>query len=307
MTPRVAVFAPNPLLTIVVERTASGADDVHLHAGGQGVWVARMAAELGAVPVLCGLAGGETGAVLADRLAGLPLQRRLVETAGTSGCYVMDRRSGERRLVAMTEAPPPTRHELDDLLATAIAAAADCGLLVVCNPFPAETLPLEVYGALVEDSRAVGARVVVDLSPPRLDAALPGRPDLVKLNDWELAQYVRGPVDPPERLGAAAERLLAAGAQSVIVTRGGEPATWFDGTGRWRVTPPSFPRGRREGCGDAMTGAIAARLAAGDAMLTAITAGAAAGAANFLRHGLGTGDRELIERLAARVRVQPAA
>ena len=53
---RVAVFAPHPLLSITVERRGGG-DDVHLHPGGQGVWVSRMAAELGADPVLCGFAG----------------------------------------------------------------------------------------------------------------------------------------------------------------------------------------------------------------------------------------------------------
>jgi len=67
---RVAVFAPHPLLTITVEPRGD-ADDVHLHAGGQGVWVSRMAAELGAEPVLCGFAGGETGDVLQALLAPL--------------------------------------------------------------------------------------------------------------------------------------------------------------------------------------------------------------------------------------------
>jgi 1-phosphofructokinase len=43
---RIAVFAPSPLLTITIE---PGVDrpEVHLHAGGQGFWVARLAATLG--------------------------------------------------------------------------------------------------------------------------------------------------------------------------------------------------------------------------------------------------------------------
>ena len=304
---RVAIFGPNPLLTVVVEADGGGGDEIHVHAGGQGVWVSRMAAELGATPVLCAFAGGETGGVLAGLLAAEPGERRLVATAGTSGSYVMDRRAGERRLVALTDAAPPSRHELDDLVAVTLAAALESEVLAVCNDFPSDTIPLEVYEAIVADARVAGTRVVVDLSPPRLEAALRGRPDLVKVNDWELAQYVCGPVDPPERLRAAAERLLAAGAQSVLVTRGGDPATWFDGASSWTITPPRFERGMREGCGDSMTGAIAARLALGDSMADAIRIGAAAGAANFLRHGLGTGSRDVVERLAERVALQPAA
>ena len=60
--PRVAIFGPNPLLTRHDRARGEERDDVHFHAGGQGVWVARMAGELGACPVLCGFAGGETGA-----------------------------------------------------------------------------------------------------------------------------------------------------------------------------------------------------------------------------------------------------
>ena len=98
-------------------------------------------------------------------------------------------------------------------------------MLVVCNPFPADALPLELYGNLVADVRANGTPVLVDLSSPRLDSALEGRPDLVKLNDWELAEYVAGPVGRAARLRArrgAPARGAARGA--VIVTRGGEPA-----------------------------------------------------------------------------------
>ena len=57
MTPRVAIFAPHPLLTVTLEREGPERDKVHFHAGGQGVWVARMAASLGAEPVLCGFQG----------------------------------------------------------------------------------------------------------------------------------------------------------------------------------------------------------------------------------------------------------
>ena len=219
----------------------------------------------------------------------------------------MDRRHGDRRLVALAQAPPPSRHELDDLVGVTVAAAVESDVLVVCNAFPAETLPLEVYPRIVAAARASGTTVIVDLSPPRLDAALRGAPDLVKVNDWELAQYVCGPVDPPGLQRRAAQRLLAAGAGSVLVTRGGDGATWFDGRDEWAIVAPRFDGGSREGCGDAMTGAIAALVARGEPMADAIRAGAAAGAANFLRHGLGSGRRDVVERLAAGVEVQPAA
>lgn len=58
----VVVFAPLPVLTVTVE-DRSGADDIHVHAGGQGVWQSRMLSSLGVPVVLCSALGGETGDV----------------------------------------------------------------------------------------------------------------------------------------------------------------------------------------------------------------------------------------------------
>ncbi len=306
MRPRVTVFGPHPLLTVAIERQGDG-EAVHLHAGGQGVWSSRMAGELGARPVLCGFAGGEPGAVLRTLLAGLEGEQRLVATRGNSGCVITDERSGELQVVASLPAGPPDRHELDELLSTTCAAALGSRVLLVCNPFPGDSLPLDVYGMLVENARAAGVQVLVDLSTPRLDSALEGRPDVAKVNDWELAEYIRGPVDTFARRLAAAERILDGGARAVIVTRGPEPLLVAQAGRAWEIVPPRLPHGSAAGCGDTMMGALAAALACGFEFEAALRLAAGAGAANFLRHGLGTGARAVVEELAARVEVREPA
>ncbi|HEX2435385.1 MAG TPA: PfkB family carbohydrate kinase [Solirubrobacterales bacterium] len=304
---KVAVFAPNPLLGVTIEaRGPEGEDDIHVHPAGQGVWLTRMCGELGASPTLCGLIGGETGSVLQPLLDDLPGETRLVRTDGSSGCYVIDRRSGERRLVAESIAPAPTRHELDDLFAATCTAALHSRVLAVCNPYPGEALPLDVYGNLVTDARANGVPVVVDLSSPRLEAALEGGPDLVKLNEWELAEFVFGPVSEPDELRAAAQRILDRGADTVVVTRAGDPALVLRGDAAWWLVPPRFERGSREGCGDSMMGGIASAYARGLDLKQTLVIGAAAGAVNFLRHGLGTGSKPTVEEMIDRVRLDPA-
>ena len=300
--PRVAIFGPNPMLSITIESlSAEGGDDIHVHPAGQGVWVARMAAELGAEPILCGFVGGETGVLVRRQLEQLPIELRLVETAEASGAYIHDRRSGERVPVAQSAAMPASRHDVDDLFSVACAAAIDADLLAICGPYPDETLPLEIYGSLVTDVKANGTPVLVDLSPPRLNSALEGKPDLVKINDWQIAAFVSGPVDTPELMRGAIDRLLAEGAGAAIITRAGEPAMAVRDGRAWELTPPHFERGSREGCGDSMMGALAATVAAGRDWEDSLRLSAAAGAANFLRHGLGTGARSVIEELAPRV------
>jgi 1-phosphofructokinase len=302
---KVAIFGPHPMLSTTIEAlTAEGGDDIHLHAAGQGVWVARMAAELGAKATLCGFVGGESGVVLRPLLEQLPIELRLVETAAATGAYIHDRRGGERVPVAQSASLPPSRHEIDDLFSITCAAALDADVLALCGPYPGEALPLEIYGNLVTDVRDNGTPVIVDLSPPRLDSALEGKPDLVKINDWEVARYIEGPVDTPARMRAAIERLLEAGAGAAIVTRAEQPAMVVRGDEAWELIPPRFERGAREGCGDSMMGGLAACMAAGLEWEETLRIGAAAGAANFLRHGLGSGDRAVIDDLARRVELR---
>jgi 1-phosphofructokinase len=303
--PKIAIFSPNPMVSIAIESfSADGGDDIHIHPAGQGVWVARMAAELGADPILCGFIGGEVGSVLRPLLEQMPIELRLVETADPSGAYIHDRRSGEREPVAQSAAFPASRHEVDELFSVTIAAALDCDLLAVCGPYPDITVPLEMYGSLVADVKANGVPVIVDLSSPRLDKSLEGGPDLVKINDWQIAGFISGPVDTEEQMRAAMERVADGGAVSVIVTRAGDPALALRDGRFVELSPPKFERGSREGCGDSMMGALSATIAAGRDWEDVLRLSAAAGATNFLHSGLGTGSREVIEELAHRVKLR---
>src|ERR1019366_4162030 len=101
---------------------------------------------------------------------------------------------------------------LDDLFSLACSEAIACGWLVVTNPLPADALPLELYRDLVADVRANGCRTLVDLSTPRVELALEAEPDLVKLNDWELAEIVHESVSGAA-LRPAAEGLRGRGAR----------------------------------------------------------------------------------------------
>ncbi|MBJ7473300.1 MAG: bifunctional hydroxymethylpyrimidine kinase/phosphomethylpyrimidine kinase [Solirubrobacteraceae bacterium] len=302
--PQVAILGPHPVLAVNIEPYPGGADEIHFHPGGQGVWVARMAAALGADPILCGFLGGETGQLLEPLLAGMPGERRFVRTAADSGSFIMDRRGGSYERVAQAFGTPPGRHEVDALVSATIAAALRCGLLVLCNPLPGDALSEEFYERIVADVRGHGVRVLADLSSPRLNAALRGGLDLVKINDWELAEYVSGPVEDPHDLARAASRIMADGSQAVIITRGERSAMVFRGEDRWELTAPSFSHGFREGCGDSMMGAMAAILATGGEWDHALRIGAAAGAVNFLRCGLGSADPDVVRELAPSVQLE---
>jgi 1-phosphofructokinase len=101
---RVAVFSAALLLTITIEPGTDG-PEVHLHAGGQGFWVARLAATLGAEVTLCCALGGEPGRVLRRLIEAEPITLRAAAGATPNGVYIHDRRGGSRVEVVSVELP----------------------------------------------------------------------------------------------------------------------------------------------------------------------------------------------------------
>src|SRR5262249_27785814 len=130
---RVCVFAPTPIVTVTIEARPDEEEELHLHAGGQGFWVARMVQVLGGAPVLCAPLGGETGDVLGPLRAPGGIGLRSVGATGSSGSYVHDRRGDER--VELWRAPlnPLLRHEVDDLFTVTLAEALAAGVCVVAG------------------------------------------------------------------------------------------------------------------------------------------------------------------------------
>jgi 1-phosphofructokinase len=293
------VFAPSPLLTVTIEEGERGAE-IHLHAGGQGVWQARMIQELGVDVTLCGPFGGETGGILAGIIGDLDFELRAVEVESSNGAYVHDRRRGEREEIAEMEPPQLSRHEVDELYGAALIEGLESGVCVLGGPHYSHVLPADIYRRFAHDLRSNGKIVIVDLSGEPLDAALEGGVTVLKVADDEVGADDGGDGDPE----AAARELRKRGAESVIVTRGKEPALALVDDSLLEVVPPELESTEHRGAGDSLTAGIAAGLARGLELTDAICLGAAAGAINVTRRGLASGRRDVIERLAKRVQLR---
>jgi len=304
--PDVFVFAPDPILTVTVE-AGTGHDEIHLHAGGQGFWVAQMLSSLGAPVTLCSPFGGETGRVVRILVEAKRLALRTVETAGSNGAYVHDRRQGERVLVAETPPDPLSRHELDELYGAALMGGLDAAVCVLGGPGPWDppVLPADIYRRLAGDLRANGKVVVADLSGKPLACALKGGVTVIKVSHEDLISGGEARDDNIDALLETMARLQTNGAEHVLVTRAEAPALALINGAVVELVPPRLEVVDHRGAGDSMTAGLAAGIARGDDLGTALRLGAAAGALNVTRRGLATGDRREIERLASHVELRP--
>jgi 1-phosphofructokinase len=303
MAARVMVFAPAPQLTITIESAPAHAE-VHLHAGGQGFWQARMIHALGVDVTLCCALGGETGRVLHTLISAAGIDLAAVDVSAANGAYVHDRRSGRRVVVASSPGHTLSRHDQDDLYGTAIGHGLAADLCLLGGVAEAHILPPTIYRRLTGDLRRNNAPVMADLCGPYLTAAMESGLDLVKIADDELVADGRATSTTPKDLLAAMRAMRSEGALTVIVTRADQPALMLEDDGEpTEIVVPRLEPVDPTGAGDSMTAAVAAVIATGGDLATALQTGAAAGALNVARHGLGSGNADAIARLARLVRL----
>jgi 1-phosphofructokinase len=300
VTPTVVVLAPAPLLTVTIEDRA-GESDIHVHAGGQGVWQSRMLATLGVSVELCTSVGGETGDLLEHLLPAEGVTVRAVRTTTRNGGYVHDRRDDERTVIAEAASGPLDRHEQDELYELTLAAGLAHGTALLAGANADRVIPAALYRRLAGDLTANGCRVAADLRGERLDAVLEGAPFLVKVSHEELLADGRVESTEPKALVTAMRELREQGAGTVIVSRAADPTLALVGEEVLEVRAPMLHPAEPKGAGDSLTAGTLAGLVRGSPIREALRVGAACGALNVVRRGLGTGGGLAVGTLAERV------
>lgn len=299
----VCVFAPAPQLTITIEGTVDDRAELHVHPGGQGVWVARMIRTLGVQPVLCSPFGGETGALVQDLARNEGLGVSGIEAGGANGAYIDDRRSGERTVLVEIPAAVLNRHELDDLYALTLETAVASGVCVITGTHADRIIHDETFRRLGADLRAHGVTVVADLSGAPLEALMQGGIDLLKISHVELE--AAGMADgSDESILVAIERLRATGVVDVVVSRAEHPSIAAIGSEWYEISTPQLEVVEARGSGDSMTAGLAVAALRRLPPVEMLQLAAAAGASGVTRHGVATGGRRMVETLRDRVEIR---
>lgn len=308
--PQVCVIAPTSILMVEIEPAQDSRTDVphraevHVHPGGQGLWVAQMANALGARVRVCGPFGGETGTILRHLAQADGIDVTALSYAEGNAALVHDRRSGDREEIASMPARPLRRHETDELFGVALVAGAEADVCVLTGVQPHDVLAPTFFARLTHDLRVAGARVVADLAGEAALAVAAEGPELLKMGHDEVVGTGLADDESLGSLRGAAGELVSRGVRTMVVSRSDEPTLVVREDGAWLVRTPRLTTVDHRGAGDSMTAGMAVALGRGAPAVDALRIGAAAGALNVTRRGLGTGRRAEIERFAAQVDVE---
>ncbi|MFP3883019.1 MAG: PfkB family carbohydrate kinase [Actinomycetota bacterium] len=304
----ICVFAPSLYLTVTIEERDGSheAGEVHLHPGGQGFWIARMLAELGGNPVLCGPVGGEAGAVLAAIVPTWGVEFEPVWTKRASPCRVTDRRGGDRVIVADDRRTELHRHDADDLYDKILELSLRYRCCVITGTDPHHTLPLPFFEHLGSDLKELDARVLADIHGDQLGALLThGALSMLKVSDQDL--IADGIILDRSEASAlkAIEHFSEEEIDWLVVSRADEGALMSTHKSTFRSRPLRLQAVDDIGAGDSMTAALVMARLRGLSPQQALQLACAAGIANITRHGLASAPAGLIEQIASEIEIEP--
>ncbi|WP_431278042.1 1-phosphofructokinase family hexose kinase [Leifsonia poae] len=232
-------------------------------AGGKGINVARVIAQTGGHAFALTTAGGPTGLELVNDLlaGGVPHEVVPVAAPTRSSVAIVDTGSGLTTIFNETGAALSDA-EWDAFRDAVERLAIPATCIVGSGSLPPDA-PADFYARLVALATAHGIPSIVDAIGPGLLLAAEAGATVLKPNRRELAEST-GESDPI----VGAERLLALGAQLVLVSLGEEGmlAVGTSASGAREVLSARLPQplhGNATGAGDAGVAAVASCLAAG--------------------------------------------
>ncbi len=277
------------------------------HAGGKGVNVACVLADLGIGVVATGFLGEANPSLFETAFAGHGIADRFVRIAGSTriGLKIVDEGTGETtdlNFPGLTPAP----EELAELFERIAELAAPGGWFVLSGSVPAGA-PAGVYAQMIDRIQERGGRAVLDTSGPPLREALASAPDAVKPNVEELAELAGRPLASPAEVRAAAESLLERGVRLAVVSMGADGALFVDRDHALLARPPKVAVRSTVGAGDAMVGGLVYGLIHDLPLPDLARFATAAGAYAVTRIGPGIDDRDAHRKLIERVEIESLA
>ena len=297
---------PTAQRTLIFERVmldaVNRAVEVHEHASGKSVNVARIAHSLGEAVLASGFLGGDRGAFLRREMDQAGIAHDFVSVSPqTRLCTTVVDRSNKTATELVEESAAVASEDwtrLSDAISSAVGRATLC---VFSGSLPPGG-PAGYYADCVRLAQAAGCRVILDArgEPLRLAMSSPGL--TIKLNREELSATVGCPLTDDESLRDGMHRATPPGG-ATIVTLGAAGAVAYDGISFCKISSPRVETISAVGSGDAFAAGFAVGIIRGRSFQDACALGAACGAANAMTPLSGHIQPERIPALLAAVMV----
>ncbi len=278
--------------------------EVRNTAGGKGLNVSRVAAQLGEPVTAMGFTGGHIGQYFESLITEARIRKAFTHVASETRSCINGWDMGRNLSTEYLEpGAPVTREEVDRFLADFRRELPGADAVTISGSMP-KGVPEDCYATLIGLCRDAGKPVLLDTAGETLRRAVKARPSFVKPNAEELGQLLGFEPDGPDALTDSALELQRGGIPTVVVSLGAEGALMVCDEGVYTGKPPSITPKNTVGCGDSMVAGFAVGAVRGLPAAERLRLAVAVSAANALTMGTGSYEEEDLARLLPEVDVR---
>jgi tagatose 6-phosphate kinase len=299
------------LMARLVPGRVNRASKVRSAPGGKAAHVAMVLKALGADPLWIGTAGGRTGQQLLEGFQNIGIRVHAEEVAPPTreNFEIIDEQGCVTEILQPGYALTARNWEDFGLACDRLFSAEESSATVIASgSLPPGTDP-NFYAELTELAHRRGHRVCLDASGEPLKRALAARPEFIKPNRDEAENLTGQRITDRATAERSAEWFIRLGAQSVVLSLGGEGFIWHRSSGHevYQAQSETVKERSSVGCGDATVAAFAFATAMGLGAEETLRLAAACGTANCLAASPGRVIETDIRRLQPGVRVEKLA
>ena len=241
--------------------TVNRVENVRKTAGGKGLNVARVIAQMEQEVLATGVLGGTIGDYIVQELNKSDIANDFLKIKKESRNCIAILHEGMQTEI-LESGPTLTEEEGADFLRKFEDLLSKVSLVTISGSLP-KGLPADFYQQMIEISGRKGIPVILDSSGEPLRKALLHRekPFAIKPNITELSQLLGMGVNGQiSSLQQALDNELFKGIEWIVVSMGGEGAFVRHGTDDYRVTIPKIEVVNPVGSGDATVAGLAVAL-----------------------------------------------
>ena len=273
------------------------AQDTNKFAGGKGINVSRVLKTLEVDSTALGFAGGFPGDFIAQTLKDSDIHTDFVQVDEDTRINVKLKTGQETEVNA--QGPNVTDAQFQSLL-NQIKETTDKDTVIVAGSVP-KSIPSDAYAQIAKITQQTGAQLVVDAEKDLVETVLEYQPLFIKPNKEELEVMFNASVKSDEDVIKYAKQILDNGAQSVIVSLGGDGAIYVDRQQSIKAVNPKGKVINTVGSGDSTVAGMVAGLATGLSVKDAFKQAVASGTATAFDADLAT--KDAIENIKSQVTI----
>ncbi|BBA23350.1 TPA: 1-phosphofructokinase [Staphylococcus aureus] len=266
-------------------------------AGGKGINVSRVLKTLDVESTALGFAGGFPGKFIADTLNNSAIQSNFIKVDEDTRINVKLKTGQETEINA--PGPHITSAQFEQLLQQ-IKNTTSEDIVIVAGSVPS-SIPSDAYAQIAQITAQTGAKLVVDAEKELAESVLSYHPLFIKPNKDELEVMFNTTVNSDEDVIKYGRLLVDKGAQSVIVSLGGDGAIYIDKEISIKAVNPQGKVVNTVGSGDSTVAGMVAGIASGLTIEKAFQQAVACGTATAFDEDLAT--RDAIEKIKSQVTI----